>query len=314
MPRERAHGATQHRRRVLIVSGVWRRSGFSYHLYYGPGAVGILIWASVFVWLFLRTRSLIPLIAVHCLWDLAATFSEHWSAVGAFGCSPCLASSSPRPSPGWWSGRGPIPQPACLRPVGIGTPGAGAGGAGGMGPVGRQPSPTALGRWQGLLLAYSALRASGLATPAQAHDGEVPRVDSEAVGGDQLFGEGSEGLLGDLDHLAATFTQQVLVAVFGQMVGGGAVAKMDVLDHPELFEGGQVAIDGRFGHVWMLEFDLGHDVLGAQVGLAGVEQDADGGSAGVSGPAAAVSNLADDRFHPIRHGHAPESIAEPVEG
>jgi hypothetical protein len=33
----------------------------SYHIYYGPGVIGILVWASLFVWLFLRTRSLLPL-------------------------------------------------------------------------------------------------------------------------------------------------------------------------------------------------------------------------------------------------------------
>jgi len=53
----------------------------SYHLYYGPGAIGIAVWALAFIWLFLRTQSLIPLIAVHCAWDLVATFGPHWPAV-----------------------------------------------------------------------------------------------------------------------------------------------------------------------------------------------------------------------------------------
>jgi hypothetical protein len=59
---------------IIAVALVLR---VSYHLYYGPGALGILIWASVFLWLFLRTRSLLPLIAVHCYWDLYVTFARH---------------------------------------------------------------------------------------------------------------------------------------------------------------------------------------------------------------------------------------------
>ena len=41
----------------------------SYHDYYGPGVLGIAVWAAVFVWLFLRLGSVLPLIVVHILWD-----------------------------------------------------------------------------------------------------------------------------------------------------------------------------------------------------------------------------------------------------
>jgi membrane protease YdiL (CAAX protease family) len=47
----------------------------SYHDYYGPGVLGIAVWAAVFVWLFLRAGSVIPLIVVHFLWD-ATQFSS----------------------------------------------------------------------------------------------------------------------------------------------------------------------------------------------------------------------------------------------
>lgn len=46
----------------------------SYHDYYGPGVLGIAVWATVFVWLYLRAGSVIPLIVVHFLWD-ATQFS-----------------------------------------------------------------------------------------------------------------------------------------------------------------------------------------------------------------------------------------------
>ena len=51
----------------------------SYHDYYGLGVIGIAIWASVFVWLFLRTGSVLPLIVVHVLWDSTIFLSQRWN-------------------------------------------------------------------------------------------------------------------------------------------------------------------------------------------------------------------------------------------
>jgi membrane protease YdiL (CAAX protease family) len=50
----------------------------SYHVYYGAGATGVLIWASVFFWLYSRTRNLPALMAVHILWDLSDFLSQAW--------------------------------------------------------------------------------------------------------------------------------------------------------------------------------------------------------------------------------------------
>jgi len=50
----------------------------SFHIYYGPGALGILVWASAFLWLFLRFRTIIPLIVVHSGWDIAVTLVYRW--------------------------------------------------------------------------------------------------------------------------------------------------------------------------------------------------------------------------------------------
>ena len=41
----------------------------AYHIYYGPGVVGILLWAAVFLWLFWRFRSIVPMIILHVTWD-----------------------------------------------------------------------------------------------------------------------------------------------------------------------------------------------------------------------------------------------------
>lgn len=60
---------------ILIVAVLLR---CSYHDYYGPGVVGIAVWAITFAWLFLRMGSVIPLIVVHFLWDGTIFWSQRW--------------------------------------------------------------------------------------------------------------------------------------------------------------------------------------------------------------------------------------------
>ncbi len=55
----------------------------SYHIYYGPGVAGIFVWAAVFLWLFLRFRTILPLIAVHSLWDVMVILAHQWTAAAA---------------------------------------------------------------------------------------------------------------------------------------------------------------------------------------------------------------------------------------
>ena len=44
----------------------------AYHIYYGPGVVGILVWAALFYWIYVRSRELLPLMVCHGLWDAVA--------------------------------------------------------------------------------------------------------------------------------------------------------------------------------------------------------------------------------------------------
>jgi membrane protease YdiL (CAAX protease family) len=67
---------------VTLVALVLRGS---YHIYYGPGVFGILVWAAIFYWLYLRTRSLILLMTVHFAWDAVSFFSARWDAVAVVG-------------------------------------------------------------------------------------------------------------------------------------------------------------------------------------------------------------------------------------
>jgi len=63
---------------IVIVAVLLR---CSYHDYYGPGVLGIAVWAAVFVWLFLRTGSVLPLIVVHFLWDSTIFWAQRWHAI-----------------------------------------------------------------------------------------------------------------------------------------------------------------------------------------------------------------------------------------
>ncbi len=60
---------------IVVVAIILR---CSYHDYYGPGVIGIAVWAAVFVWLFLRTGSVLPLIVVHFFWDATIFWSQRW--------------------------------------------------------------------------------------------------------------------------------------------------------------------------------------------------------------------------------------------
>ena len=63
----------------IVVVAVLLRC--SYHDYYGLGVFGIAVWATVFIWLFLRTGSVLPLIVVHIAWDANIFLGQRWHAV-----------------------------------------------------------------------------------------------------------------------------------------------------------------------------------------------------------------------------------------
>ncbi len=71
--------ARRPRAEIVVVALAVR---MSYHIYYGPGVLGIAVWALVFLWLFFRFRSLVPLIVVHSSWDLLVGLSHQWKGFG----------------------------------------------------------------------------------------------------------------------------------------------------------------------------------------------------------------------------------------
>jgi hypothetical protein len=65
---------------IAVVALICRGA---YHIYYGPGALGILVWAAVFLWLFWRFRSVVPMVITHICWDGLIFLGQAWSAFGA---------------------------------------------------------------------------------------------------------------------------------------------------------------------------------------------------------------------------------------
>ncbi|HWE55666.1 MAG TPA: CPBP family glutamic-type intramembrane protease [Acidimicrobiales bacterium] len=57
----------------------------AYHIYYGPGVVGILLWAALYFWIYLRFRQVVPLMLCHFMWDGAAFFGQRWSGLIVLG-------------------------------------------------------------------------------------------------------------------------------------------------------------------------------------------------------------------------------------
>jgi membrane protease YdiL (CAAX protease family) len=66
----------------VVVIGTAVRA--SYHLYYGPGVIAIVIWAAVSILIYQRIRRLAPFIVVHSLWDLSIFLGAalSWWVVG----------------------------------------------------------------------------------------------------------------------------------------------------------------------------------------------------------------------------------------
>ncbi len=63
---------------IVLVAVLMR---CSYHDYYGLGVLGIAIWATVFIWLFLRAGSIVPLVVVHIAWDANIFLGERWHVI-----------------------------------------------------------------------------------------------------------------------------------------------------------------------------------------------------------------------------------------
>ena len=62
--------------RPLTIYAVAVVLRLAFHVYYGPPSLTLAFWAVVSVWLFRRTRTVMPLIVVHMLWDVNGLSAE----------------------------------------------------------------------------------------------------------------------------------------------------------------------------------------------------------------------------------------------
>jgi hypothetical protein len=120
---------------VLVLRG-------SYHIYYGPGVFGILVWAALFYWIYLRTGNVVLLMVSHAGWDAIGFLSQRWPGVAGPGILIAVAvwiaapitwlveRNNVQPTGAWSRGR-PVRGPGPDLP-----------------PAGWQPDPAGLYRWR----------------------------------------------------------------------------------------------------------------------------------------------------------------------
>jgi hypothetical protein len=124
---------------VTVVALVLRGS---YHVYYGPGVVGILVWAALFLWIFLRTGNVLLLMISHAGWDAVAFLSQRWGAVAGVAILVVIAIWIAAPIT-WLVDRNRLDREAARVPgqAGMGLPATGP-------PPGWQPDPAGRYWWR----------------------------------------------------------------------------------------------------------------------------------------------------------------------
>jgi hypothetical protein len=124
---------------IVVVALVLRAS---YHIYYGPGVVGILVWAALFLWIYLRTGNVIILMISHAGWDAVAFLSQRWGAVAGAAILVAIAIWIAAPIT-WLVQRNNRSRQAVWAPsqAGLGSPSVGP-------PPGWQPDPAGRYWWR----------------------------------------------------------------------------------------------------------------------------------------------------------------------
>jgi hypothetical protein len=139
----------------------------AYHIYYGPGVLGILVWAALYYWIYLRFRTLVPMMVCHAAWDSVGFLSQRWDAVATVGvlvvaviwiAAPVLwlieRSNNRTVGVGpWASGYGAFPGGHAVGYPGHPYPSGGGGRSGSPAPSagpppGWHPDPTGVNRWR----------------------------------------------------------------------------------------------------------------------------------------------------------------------
>jgi hypothetical protein len=120
---------------VLVLRG-------SYHIYYGPGVLGIVVWAAIFYWIYLRTGNVILLMVSHTAWDATGFLSQRWPGVAGVGILAVIAIWIAAPIT-WLVERNNRGQSRVWYPIRAGPPSPSA-----LPPPGWQPDPAGLYRWR----------------------------------------------------------------------------------------------------------------------------------------------------------------------
>jgi hypothetical protein len=120
---------------VLVLRG-------SYHIYYGPGVLGILVWAALFYRIYLRTGNVVILMVSHAGWDAVGFLSQRWPGVAGVGVLIAVGIWIAAPIT-WLVERNDIRRGPAGRPER-----SGPGPPSDLPPAGWQPDPSGVYRWR----------------------------------------------------------------------------------------------------------------------------------------------------------------------
>ncbi len=99
-------------------------------------------------------------------------------------------------------------------------------------------------------------------------------VESEPVRLVDLLREPCECTVRDVDHRVAAMAHEMGMTAFTEVVEGRPVARVHVLDDPDLAEPLQHSVDSRWGDPLLAAADCGDEVVSGEMGV-GLEKHAD---------------------------------------
>ncbi len=87
----------------------------------------------------------------------------------------------------------------------------------------------------------------------------------EAIVGSDTLAQGGDGGVREFPLVAAAAADEMVVALFSQLIFAGAVAEIGLADEAEITEEFQIAVDGAAIEPGDAAFDTGEDFVGGEV-------------------------------------------------
>jgi hypothetical protein len=140
----------------------------------------------------------------------------------------------------------------------------------------------------------------------------VTGLHLEVEVGDQSPPERIECSGGDLEDLAAILADEMVVSIVCEVVHGGAVGEMDVVDQTHLLEIVKKAVHRRLVHVGLAIVHIRRDLFGSRMTTGVFEQGLEDGPAGTSDPLPSRPKMLEYIIEGSRRRHRPSGYNRPT--